>query len=221
MKRGFLFSLVVCLLAGQNARADLVTYGFERVTNNASVDIARQLRVDVTNEGLGAGQVAFIFRNDVGVAGDLAEVYFDDGTLLGIAQVINSGPTVTFSQDVKVTPNNLPGANLLDPDFQTTAGFAVDSGNGSGVGTNEEWVKIIFNLKEEAAGDFFDFQDVIAAINLGVNNPFAAGTLRLGIHVRGIDGGTSDSYVLVPLPAATLLGILGFAAAGLKLRKFV
>lgn len=210
--------LVACLaftLFAQTAWADPVTYDFERITNNAAVDIAGQLSVVVSEYAV--GQAAFTFFNDVGVASNLTEVYFDDGTLFGIASVVNSDG-VDFSTSYKLNPGNLPGGDALDPDFVTSQGFGVDSasGSGNGVSSSTEWVKIIFDLLPG-----YDFEDVIAAINLGVLSPMADDSLRIGIHVRGVDGGTSDSFVLVPVPAAVLLGILGLAAAGLKLRKYV
>lgn len=214
-------------LAGSSARADMVTYGFERITSNASVDIAGQLSVDVTNEGLDDGQVAFIFRNTGATASEISELYFDDGTLFGISQVVNSDvDPVTFQLGLRLAPGDLPGGEYMIPPFETTAGFGVDSdvrGGGDGVSNPQEWVKIIFDLQYKTESDFFSFDDVIAAINLGFTNPWAADSLRIGIHVRGIDGNDSDSdsFVAVPLPAGMLLGVLGLGAAGLKLRKFV
>jgi len=222
----FLVACMVASLLVGTARADLagpVTYGFERITSNADIDIAGQLSVQVSTvtDPFGAlvpGQVAFTFYNNVGVAGNLTEVYFDDGTLFGIASVVNSDG-VDFDTKYKLSPGDLPGGDALTPDFVTSQGFGVDSasGSGNGVSSSTESVKIIFDL---LAG--YEFGDVIDAINLGLTNPSSLDSLRIGVHVRGIgDGADSDSFVLVPLPAGMLLGILGLSAAGLKLRKFV
>jgi hypothetical protein len=51
-------------------------------------------------------------------------VYFDDGSLLSIAIIINS-IGVSFSQFA--SPGNLPAASNAAPPFVTTAGFSADS----------------------------------------------------------------------------------------------
>src|SRR5512145_721995 len=87
------------------ASADVI--GFFKLTNNGNEDVSAQLSVDVT--AVGTDQVAFTFYNNVGIASSITDVYFDDGTLLGIASVTGSAG-VDFSQ--LASPGDLPGGNL-------------------------------------------------------------------------------------------------------------
>ena len=105
---------------------------------------ALQLTVEVI-AGPG-GQAQFIFRNTGSAASSIADIYFDNGTLLGIASITN-GTGVDFSQDA--SPGNLPGGNSMSPPFQATAGFTADSNpptqpNGVNPG---ETVTIFFTLQ--------------------------------------------------------------------------
>ena len=53
------------------------------------------------------------------------------------------------------------------------------------------------------------------------DDPWFDNTIRIGLRVQrtGLDGEESDSLILVPVPAAVILGLLGLGAAGLKLRR--
>ena len=184
-----------------------VTLSFSCITGNVAGDCAigeAQLSVDVTDAG--PGQVLFTFSNSGPDASSIADVYFDDGTLLGLASIDNSDSGVAFSQGA--SPPNLPGANNASPPFVTTAGFLADSNppvqpNGVNPG---EYLGITFDL--QASGSF---ADVLAEL--------ANGDLRIGIHVQGYETGGSESFVNnpVPVPAAVwlfgsgLLGLVGIA----------
>ena len=88
------------------------TFAFYCITNNNEANCATgeaQLWVDVTTEG---EQVAFTFHNAGPNPSSIADVYFDDGTLLGIANITGS-EGVKFSQYAK--PENLPGGSTLLP----------------------------------------------------------------------------------------------------------
>jgi hypothetical protein len=227
-----LVALVLGLVAvgATEARADL--YYFHGITNNdtTGTDVAigeAQLSVDVTPYA--GGLVLFTFINAVGGApSSITDVYFDDGTLLGLSYLIDadeSGPAdpytgspgvdftrATLSDDV--APSNLPGGETMSPPFVRTALFAADSDGGPG-GTTAHGVNpgerlgVVFALQS-----FGTFDDVI--------DELASGELRIGIHVQGFANGYSESFVNnpVPVPAAVLLGMLGLGAAGLKLRRF-
>jgi hypothetical protein len=168
--------------------ASAVTLGFYCITNNLAADCATgeaQMSVDVSD--LGGGQVSFLFSNAGPNASSITDIYFDDGTLLGIASV-NSGPGTDFAQGA--SPPNLPGGESISPPFETTTGFLADSEppvqpNGANPG---EWVEIVFDL---AGGG--TFADVLAELTNG--------DLRIGIRVQGYAGGGSESLVNVPLPA--------------------
>ena len=183
----------VCAFAAVGPQAQAVTYSFTRVTaNNVANSTAgeAQLSVDVTSAG--ANQVLFQFRNNGLLAMSICDVYFDDGTLLGIASIIN-GPGVAFSQGAK--PGNLPGGNNID--FGTTAGFLADSDSPvqpNGVNPGET-VGILFNL---IGGQTFN--DTINALNMSLASPGVDvyGGLRIGIHVQGFANGGSESFVNGP-----------------------
>jgi hypothetical protein len=220
---GIVLALVVIL--SPSARAGM--YSFAPLTNNTGQPgvVVPQLSVDVT-EGTGAdtGLVLFTFLNDVGVPSSITHVYFDDGTLDedgdGI-DFISSSAGVSFSIDG--TAGVLPGGNNADPDFATSFSAGANSAGGllsNGVNSSSEWLTVKFAA---------DYDDVIAAINLGFTDPYGPGwydeSLRIGIHVQGIPyasgtGSTSESYIMTPIPGAVLLGILGLSVVGIKLRKY-
>lgn len=142
----------------------------------ANVAIAEaQLRVVVSEAG--ANQVNFQFYNDGLLASSITDIYFDDGTLLGIAEITSGDVGVSFSQLAK--PRDLPAGNLVS--FNTTADFSADSDpavqpNGVNPG---ETIGILFDLLD---GQTYD--DTVAALFL---DPTDDGSLRIGIHVQGLE----------------------------------
>jgi len=204
-----LMAALALLMVPVISQADL--FGFYKLTNNGNADVGGQLSVDVTASG---SQVLFKFFNNVGIASSITDIYFDDGTLLSIGNITDSGAGVAFGSPA--IPANLPGANDASPDFETTAGFSLDSEpavSANGVNASNEWVAVLFSLQGTQT-----FADTIAALN--------DGSLRIGLHVQAIGTtGGSDSYVnRVPEPGTLLLlgsGLLGLAFAGgrKKIRK--
>lgn len=202
--------LLTTLLPGRPVLALPTTYSFEAITSNSVADTAigeSQLSVVVTNPG--GGQVLFTFVNDGPYASSICDVYFDDGTLLGIATIDDSDAGVSFSQ--LATPGNLPGGNSIVPPFETTAGFLADSDSPvqpMGVNPGEE-LGILFDLKP---GGTFD--DVLADLQTG--------ELRIGIHVQGFGDEGSESFVndgVIPAPGALLLASIGAGLVGWLKRK--
>jgi hypothetical protein len=200
------------------ASAAIKTYTFENITNNKATDAAigeAQLSVKVFDHLSAASefgllldedQVGFRFENSGPSASSITDVYFDDGTLLGIAS-IHEGPGVRFSQGA--SPGNLPGGQSIG--FQTTAGFLADSDSphlkANGVEPGE-YLIIVFDLINGQ-----DYYDTIDALAFGRTPPEGQdGSLRIGIHVQGFAGGGSESFVnsppadgVVPEPATLVL----------------
>lgn len=182
--------------------AHAVPYSFNCISgSNAQSCADGQSHLDMEVASAGTGLVDFTFRNLSSLGSSITEIYFDDGTLLGIATVIDSGTGVTFSQIGSANPANLPAGNTLSPAFVATQGFAVDIGSGStakGVenkleGGAQEFVTIRFNLINGKT-----FADTLAALNgpLGDGND-----LRVGLHVRSFSTGSAESFVNAsPLP---------------------
>jgi hypothetical protein len=186
-------------------------FGFDNITNNSAVDAAigeAQLFIEVTDPG--GSQVLFTFLNIGSDASSITDVYFDDGSLDGIASIDNSDPGVSFSQGV--SPGDLPGGNTISPPFVVTEELLADSEppvQANGVNPGES-LGIFFDLQFDQ-----NFSEVI--------NELFASTLRVGIHVQGFDGGGSESFVNdpnpIPEPATMLLvgsGLIGLAGIGRK-----
>ena len=204
-------------LGVSRAHAELTlyqTYGFYCITDNDPIDAGigeAQLFVDVLN---GADEVQFNFRNVGPNPCTITDVYFDDGTLIGLIGLIDSDdsydgqvghPGVDFTIDAD--PPDLPGGELIDPPFQVDLGFSADSDPPPpswGVEPPDEWLGVVF-LLDGGNGDVYDVLDEL-------DN----GILRIGIHVQAFGGGSnSESFVNVPEPASMLLLSLG----GLALRR--
>lgn len=173
------------------------TYSFVGVgdPSASSVNVATgmaSLSVEVIDLGVavsGNNQVAFRFTN--ASSSSLTDVYFDDGALLGISSISDSGTTVDFSK--LASPGNLPGGNNLTPGFTSTAGFSADSNppaSPNGV-TSGEWLTITFDL--QSGKDYWSVIDALALPNSG-----GTGDLRIGLHVQSFADGGSESFVNAP-----------------------
>src|SRR5262245_19407873 len=124
-----IWPLIVCLavlaLVPGVASAGM-TYSFSNITATTTPGSKYQFTVfgqgdnvsAYTGLTVNAGQAAFVFQRP-GSVGSITEVYFQDGTLLGIASVVNSSG-VNFSNTPDATPNNPPGGNALPQNFMTT-----------------------------------------------------------------------------------------------------
>jgi hypothetical protein len=211
MKKTLLSLGCLAAMLGLASSSSAVTYGFDQLTSNGgAAGVAGQLAVVI--EDAGGGQVSFTFHNKGSLASSITDVYFDDGTLLGIASVSES-TGVAYSQNA--SPGELPSGNTATPPFETSEGFSADSDSPStqanGVNAtvaDTEYVTILFDLINAKT-----FADTLAAL--------ADGSLRIGIHVQGYASGDSESFinnttettVLVPDGGSTI-AMLGFALMG-------
>ena len=209
----FILSIVLAVSVVAPARADL-TLNFGAITANDVGDVAileSQLFVDVSDGG--GGQVLFTFRHEGPEASSITDVYFDDGTLLGIASLIDADdgvggdPGVDFSEGA--SPPDLPGGGSLNPPFEVTAGFLADSDppvQPDGVNPGES-LGILFDL--QAGGAFGDVIDELLD-----------GSLRIGIRVQGFDSEGSESAVaFIPAPGAAVLAMIGLGMVGWLKRR--
>lgn len=215
---GLAGAVAALLLLSSSAFAlGLTTVYFNNITNNdpSGVNVASQLSMDIAEIANVPNQVNFIFHNSAEnpISSSIAEVYFDDGSLLGISSI--SGTGVNFS--IGANPNNLPGWATVSPVFKpgsllvpgSVKAFTVDAGQNArdnGVGVGDELI-IKFNLLPNKT-----YADTIAMLNTG--------ELRIGLHVVSI-GTTekSDSFVnRVPEPG-TFMILTGCLTLGLVYRR--
>jgi len=205
----------VAALLGAAAWASADTFTFSRIENNAGQNVAAQLFADVIDAGPSGGynRVDFIFRNEGPTGSVISEIYFDDGTLLGISEIIGSPSSVDFSRGA--VPENLPGGQNVSPTpFVSSVTFSASADNPAphnGVGPGGR-VTIRFNLLTGKT-----FADTLLAIAQGVDVGGVEG-LRMGLHVTGIgQSDSSDSFVntqVVPLPMAAWMGLTLMGCVG-------
>ena len=204
------------------ASASAVTLRFGGVSDNDADNTAtgeEQLTIDLFSPTVGpvrGGEetvfIGFLIKNTGPGQSTINDIYFDDGTILGLAQILDD-PENGVDFDQPVTPPNLPGGGELDPPFEATQAFSVGSepGVSNGVDVGEE-LTLIFELLPGLT-----FEDTIQAL--------IDGTLRIGLHVQNFPDGGSESFVnlppqIIPLPASAGLAMLGLGAVATRRRRF-
>jgi hypothetical protein len=103
------------LLLAEPSAANTIL-GFDCLTANLAGDCAigeSQFSVEISDQG--GGTIRFHFRNSGLAESAISEIYFDDGSLLALASVID-GPGVDFEQGAN--PPDLPGGENAVPPFQ-------------------------------------------------------------------------------------------------------
>jgi MYXO-CTERM domain-containing protein len=213
MRSSSLAAVLALSLAGAGIAAPVNVSFFRVEPHNSSQNPAAQFSVSVDEVIPGpGGRVSFTFRNNVGIASSISEVYFDDGTLLGISSITQGGASFVGGS---ANPGDLPGGQNLTPPFHVTQGFLADAqGNPSvGIDTASDFLTINFNLINNKT-----FADTIWALQTG--------GLRIGMHVRAIGtGGQSDAFVnnavtqSVPLPTVGAMGVAGLMGLGAVRRR--
>lgn len=218
------------LALSQTAGALTYTYSFNLIGSPPyESDLSGQLFVDVSAASWTIGAVnhsgvLFNFRNAGPINSAIKEVYFDDGSLLGLAGLIDKDQNFLGAyghQDVDFTAvadaNNFPEGNTVSPPFVTSAGFSAKADAPSGAFKNgvdpKEYLGVVFEL---LAGK--TLQDVIKSLDGEIVDAQGAPALRIGLHIGSIaPGGGSDSYInngRVPDGGTTML-LLGMSVLGL------
>jgi hypothetical protein len=191
--------------------ATALPLGFSCISNNDAGNCTigeDQFSVDVSD--LGGNQVLFQFSNAGPEESAITGIYFDDGTLLGIALLVDADdgvggdPGVDYS--VGASPPELTDGNTIG--FNTTAGFSADpdpppTGNGVDPGQS---LGIIFDLQVGKT-----FADTIADL--------ASGNLRIGIRGQDFADNGSESFVNVPVPEPGLALLMGLGLTILAARR--
>ena len=204
--RFLIVAVLSCLCIYQVSSA--VIYPFEIFTTNGSYWDSPDVicEVDVTGTD---GFADFTFYNSSDVDCVIAAIYFDDGSLLGIAEIIN-GPDVEFVEPMN--SGTFPAGNELDPLFEISSDFSAkgvspppfNGINNTADGEPAEWLTVRFELIN--GGTVAD-----------VLNELDTGELRIGLHITSFLDGSSESAVSVPEPAT--LGLLALGGLFLKRRK--
>ncbi len=202
-----LFAAGTILLVAASVSAGPV-FSFTGLSNNSIADtLTGQTQFSVQLEDAGAGQVWFTFLNSGPNPSSITQMYFDNGpagsgALASIAGFEHSNPASTFS--VGASPANLSGWAELDPTFQATEGLTASADNPrphNGVNPGQS----LGILTPLAAS--YTFSDVLEQIY--------SGSLRIGIHAQGFEGGGSESFVLTTVPIVPAPGSLLLATIGL------
>jgi hypothetical protein len=233
-------SLVVFLsVASSAAHAEVLYYGFDGITDpeeTTPADLANiatavsQIYMEFSDAGSGKDEfgddkyfVNFKFHNVGYSSATIAEVYFEDGTLLDAdttAENSYEGEVLytTLTEEQKKN-GGLPGGQNLDPKFSYTGAFVMSSDASDPAPTwgvnstpdDSEWVNFKFGL--QSSQDFWD-----------VKSDLATGALRIGLHVTTLpidDGsvslildGTGDTAPPSTVPEPTALVIWGLFGAG-------
>ncbi len=224
--------LAVGVAAGVPETQAASVYQFERLEANAPVDSSDNYLLTMwgfTDPDDGSDWVSFrvdhIWNVTEITQASITSVFFQDlgnlfwdgstaGSLTGVFNADESHPDVQFT-DPAVTLSSLPGGAVISFDTSYSSGAQQPQPNENAINL-DEWAQ--FDLKLFGDSTFEDVQSQIL-------DEFMVGLHVRNIEVEGYDGpddNWSDSFAIVPLPAAgwagaMLLGALG-GAAGVRRR---
>ena len=217
-------SIVTVVAISAPFKADAANFAFNNIfdangnTDNTNGDlINNQFSFSVVN-GIGAntGKTVWTFQN-VGVTRSfINEIYFDSTsplsnvplTLQSTGSIVSQGGSSAATlSDTGVqfksgaTPNNLPQNNNIDFNANLAIEPTTEGSDKMGIDLGQQLVLLVNNSNEAA-----------------IESRFLEGSLRVGIHVKGIgNNGLSDSYIsrlITPTPVPVPGFILGVMAAG-------
>lgn len=202
------------LSATVSLNAQAAKYQFNCITGpSANCDSGElQLGVEVVDLGVdgssGHHQVEFRFTNaGGGVNSSIAEIYFYDGTLLGVHSILSNPDDVYFQEGTAANPS-LPGLGLSRPVTRMFDIFDVNAANPAphrGINPGEQ-LGVVFDLLPN-----MDYDDVLSAMALPMSP--TSGSMTIGLHVISFGNGGSESFVNeltpVPVPAAAWLFLSG------------
>ena len=196
-----LLMIITMLLAVTPVQAaDPVTFNFNHACPDSDEgdEAIGEAQLTVTVIDWGEGQVAFKFANAGPEQSTIMQIYFDDGTLFGIADIINNG--TFFEQGAH--PGDLPCGQGVFPPFEVSQNFLASADNphnGVNPGTD---VTIVFDMINGAT-----FADVLAALG-------PSGDLRIGIHVQNFADGASVSFIAGDFTAISLASFKASCSRG-------
>lgn len=214
--KGWLVVAALGVVSTSALAGTLNTYTFHRITSNVPGNaVTEQVRMDLVDTGL-SGQVEFKFYfTSFATSMVVAKSYWDDagGLLASTGSTTSSSSSTSHKISyLASSPGNFAGSNAIDF-VESRQMDAVSPAPQRGIRAEDDHVSFRFQLSQGTT-----INDVLHALELGGTDPAnrVPGSMRIGLHITGIDGGGSDSFVnnplIVPVP---LPGTAGLAAAGM------
>jgi hypothetical protein len=207
-------SLIVAgALALMASGAQAVTVDFDRITDNSSIDASSQLSLEVTDDGTRA-LFSFTVLAGAQSGASIAEIYFSDLLALFTPSPVIVTQTGVSYVSGSANPPDLPGGNNASPPFVVTDGLLADTANGRGGNANaiQNGDLLVLALNYSAGTTFQNLLDAMSG-----------DAFRVGLHVRSLAGGESDSFVsdmsAVPVPAAGFLLLAALGGLGVASRR--